>query len=273
LSPPRTCHLRILSELMNHSQQLAASPLFQQPAREADMMDAADLEAAICDLAKVTSMLMELSETEQAGVGKREITASTAAEHVKNWQSSSSFAVYHLRSTGSRSAQGLLRKLDLTSETARQFTPGAVTKPPGIFYCGKRRWCAPVLPYGGTKFAANSSLHWLDTIAQQPADGKMKTNILESMSVNELLSLHEQVNSLLASKMSAEKARLEAKLRRLNGAVIAPETARRPYPPVHPKFRNPVEPSQTWAGRGKQPRWLSAFLRKGKKMDDFRIAS
>ena len=101
----------------------------------------------------------------------------------------------------------------------------------------------------------------------------MKTNNLESMSVNELWSLHEQINTLLAFKMSAEKAHLEAKLRQLNGAVTSIETARRPYPPVLPKFRNPAEPSQTWAGRGKRPRWLSAYLRKGKKLDDFRIAS
>jgi DNA-binding protein H-NS len=94
------------------------------------------------------------------------------------------------------------------------------------------------------------------------------------MSISELWSLHEQVNSLLASKMTAEKARLEAKLRLLSGAVISIEkTGRRPYPPVRPKFRNPAEPSQTWAGRGKRPRWLSAHLRNGKTVDDFRIAS
>ena len=101
----------------------------------------------------------------------------------------------------------------------------------------------------------------------------MKTDILKSMSISELWSLHEQVNSLLASKISAEKARLEAKLTQLSGAIVAIETVRRPYPPVRPKFRNPVEPSQTWAGRGKRPRWLSAYLRDGKKVDDFRIAS
>jgi DNA-binding protein H-NS len=101
----------------------------------------------------------------------------------------------------------------------------------------------------------------------------MKTDILVSMSANELWALHERVNSLLSSKMLAEKAHLEAKLRQLSGAVSSIETARRPYPPVLPKFRNPLEPSQTWAGRGKRPRWLSAYLRKGKKLDDFKIAS
>ena len=45
---------------------------------------------------------------------------------------------------------------------------------------------------------------------------------------------------------------------------------RRYYPPVFPKFRNPDDPSETWAGRGKQPRWLAEQLRSGKKLDDLK---
>ncbi|RZI38176.1 H-NS histone family protein, partial [Herbaspirillum sp. HC18] len=48
-------------------------------------------------------------------------------------------------------------------------------------------------------------------------------------------------------------------------------TGRRPYPTVVPKFRNPDRPSETWAGRGKTPRWLAAKLKSGKRIDDFRI--
>jgi H-NS histone C-terminal domain len=47
--------------------------------------------------------------------------------------------------------------------------------------------------------------------------------------------------------------------------------ARRPYPQVFPKYRNPAEPSETWAGRGKKPRWLTAQLKSGKRIDGFRI--
>ncbi len=47
--------------------------------------------------------------------------------------------------------------------------------------------------------------------------------------------------------------------------------ARRSYPQVFPKYRNPAEPSETWAGRGKRPRWLTAQLKSGKQIDDFRI--
>src|SRR5438477_11820165 len=107
--------------------------------------------------------------------------------------------------------------------------------------------------------------------------GIMKPHDLQSMSTDELWSLHERVASLLARKISAEKDRLEQRLRQLGqGAPMRDERvsrARRPYPKVVPKFRNPTRPSETWAGRGKQPRWLTAQLRAGKKIDDFRIAS
>ncbi|SKA35148.1 DNA-binding protein H-NS [Enhydrobacter aerosaccus] len=40
---------------------------------------------------------------------------------------------------------------------------------------------------------------------------------------------------------------------------------------VKPKYRNPANKSETWAGRGKQPRWLVAALKSGKKIQDFAI--
>jgi DNA-binding protein H-NS len=103
----------------------------------------------------------------------------------------------------------------------------------------------------------------------------MKPHDLESMSVDELWSLHELVVSVMARKLSAEKARLEQRLRELGQSTADSAKkvshARRPYPQVFPKYRNPTRPSETWAGRGKQPRWLAAQLRSGKKLDDFRI--
>jgi DNA-binding protein H-NS len=104
----------------------------------------------------------------------------------------------------------------------------------------------------------------------------MKRHDLKSMSVDELWSLHQMVASVLARKISTEKARLEERLRQLGESRGAPVDAnkphaRRPYPQVFPKYRNPAQPSETWAGRGKQPRWLTAQLRSGKQLDDFRI--
>jgi len=40
---------------------------------------------------------------------------------------------------------------------------------------------------------------------------------------------------------------------------------------VAPKYRNPSNPAETWAGRGKQPRWLAAQTGAGKRLEDFLI--
>lgn len=40
---------------------------------------------------------------------------------------------------------------------------------------------------------------------------------------------------------------------------------------VPAKYRNPAKPSETWTGRGKQPRWMAALVKKGKKPEDFLI--
>lgn len=40
---------------------------------------------------------------------------------------------------------------------------------------------------------------------------------------------------------------------------------------VAAKYANPDDPSETWTGRGRKPRWLSAKLKDGDKMDKFLI--
>ena len=40
---------------------------------------------------------------------------------------------------------------------------------------------------------------------------------------------------------------------------------------VAPKYRNPANPAETWAGRGQQPRWLAAETSKGRKLEEFLI--
>jgi DNA-binding protein H-NS len=90
---------------------------------------------------------------------------------------------------------------------------------------------------------------------------------LDRMSVDDLWSLHVEVTRLLEERIKAEKLALEERLRILQ----APVSVRRPYPPVSAKYRNPDRPSETWSGRGKQPRWLVAQIKSGKRIDDFRI--
>lgn len=106
----------------------------------------------------------------------------------------------------------------------------------------------------------------------------------EAMDFDQLWLLYEDLTKVLAEKIAAEKFELEmrlARLKRINpageaGGGLALSKADRPrrkYPKVLPKYRNPSAPTDTWSGRGKQPRWLVAALRSGFKLDDFLIAN
>ena len=95
----------------------------------------------------------------------------------------------------------------------------------------------------------------------------MKRVELERLNSDDLWSLHVEVSQLLQQRIQAEKLQLEERLKLLK----APVPGRRPYPPVSPKYCNPDQPSETWAGRGKQPRWLVEQLRLGRRIDDLRI--
>ena len=101
----------------------------------------------------------------------------------------------------------------------------------------------------------------------------MRSNDFKSMSIDDLWKLHEDMTLELALKLEAEKTRLEQRLRQLQGAdnVADLSRARRPYPPVFPKYRNPETPTERWSGRGKQPRWLKRQIEAGRKLDDFLI--
>lgn len=99
----------------------------------------------------------------------------------------------------------------------------------------------------------------------------MKLGDLQSMSIDELWDLHERIVAELGRKMAAERDMLESRLRQLKVAGGELKREKRPYPAVVPKYRNPKNHEETWAGRGKQPRWLTAQLRSGKRLNDFLI--
>ena len=102
----------------------------------------------------------------------------------------------------------------------------------------------------------------------------MNDTELERMQLDDLWSLHEKIGSILERKFEHEKRKLQHRLDELGrqfGGSPTDLPQRRPYPKVTPKFKNPRDPSQTWSGRGKQPRWIAELLAVGGDLDDFRI--
>src|ERR1700689_697753 len=96
---------------------------------------------------------------------------------------------------------------------------------------------------------------------------------LKSMSIEKLVALREQVEATLSSKVTEQRKALESslsKLGRFQGGKSSKSA--RGYGAVAPKYLNPDNPAETWAGRGLKPRWLTASIKSGKKPEDFLIA-
>jgi DNA-binding protein H-NS len=98
---------------------------------------------------------------------------------------------------------------------------------------------------------------------------------LNQNQLNDLITKAEQ------RKMEIEKEKLVKLRDRINKLikdegftfedVFGARRTRRTATKVAPKYRNPADPSQTWSGRGKRPRWFNAALKAGKKEKDLLI--
>src|SRR4051794_25633878 len=102
----------------------------------------------------------------------------------------------------------------------------------------------------------------------------MKDRELEKMKLDDLWDLHQRIIDVLDRKLETEKRKLQDQLDELGrkfGGSPKDIPQRRPYPKVEPKFRNPNDPSETWSGRGKTPRWMIEMIADGRSIDDFRI--
>jgi DNA-binding protein H-NS len=105
---------------------------------------------------------------------------------------------------------------------------------------------------------------------------------ISAMSVDQLITLRGEIEAVLNSKVVEERRRLDsqlATLARVNGGAMkrgrfsksGGSSLRGTV--IAPKYRNPDNPSETWAGRGLKPRWLTAVLKKGKKLEHFALAA
>jgi len=97
---------------------------------------------------------------------------------------------------------------------------------------------------------------------------------LKSMSISKLVALKDQVEAALSSKVLEQRRALESELSKLGRFEAGKSTSKaaRGLGAVAPKYRNPEDPAETWAGRGLKPRWLTAAIKSGKKVEDFLIA-
>jgi len=98
---------------------------------------------------------------------------------------------------------------------------------------------------------------------------------LNKMSIAELKKLISDAQMALAKKQEvSDKVRKLALDNGLNisDLVAAEKTkAKKPRGKVAPKYKNPENGSETWTGRGRQPRWVASALEGGKTLDELLI--
>lgn len=100
---------------------------------------------------------------------------------------------------------------------------------------------------------------------------------LNALSLKELKELQTQVAKAIATFEDRRKkealSELEDKARalgfslaELTGGAVARKRA-----PATAKYANPANPSDTWSGRGRKPRWFEAALNAGKSPEDLAL--
>jgi DNA-binding protein H-NS len=96
---------------------------------------------------------------------------------------------------------------------------------------------------------------------------------LQKLSIDKLSRLRDQVDLAINEKAAEERRTVQYKLGNLERLVASGVrgNGRGVRGAVAPKYRNPENPGETWAGRGLKPRWLAAALQAGKPLEDFRI--
>lgn len=101
---------------------------------------------------------------------------------------------------------------------------------------------------------------------------------LLSLSLKELKELQSQVAKTIANfedrKKLEARSELEARARELGFSLsdlAAVAAVGRKRGVAAPKYKNPANPSDTWTGRGRKPRWFAEALKAGKSADSMAI--
>lgn len=104
---------------------------------------------------------------------------------------------------------------------------------------------------------------------------------LSKMSAKDLQKLRESIDGTIEARKAEERKKVVDQIRgilaehdmswddlpRSRGGAASKSTGSK----VPPKYRDPKDPSSTWSGRGRKPKWVEAHLKAGGKMATLEI--
>lgn len=100
---------------------------------------------------------------------------------------------------------------------------------------------------------------------------------LKNMSAAELLDLQKAIPAELEARQKEERQKLlnefRDKAKSLGVSLeelVGGSKAKGRVAKVAPKYIHPANPSMTWTGRGKRPRWITEWLESGKTLDQIK---
>jgi DNA-binding protein H-NS len=103
---------------------------------------------------------------------------------------------------------------------------------------------------------------------------------LEKMTLDDLKQLQNDVAIAIYEyeerRKEEAKAALEAKAKEFGfslNELLSDEKgkSKTKSAKVAPKYADPADPTITWSGRGRKPKWVEAYLAEGKSLDDLKI--
>ena len=100
---------------------------------------------------------------------------------------------------------------------------------------------------------------------------------VDKLPLKELIDLENRVKKAIVTAREREKTEALQELKAvaakrglsLNDIIGGARSSKGSKVAV--KFRNPDNHEDTWTGRGRQPKWLVAALKKGSKLTDFAL--
>ena len=105
----------------------------------------------------------------------------------------------------------------------------------------------------------------------------MKTIDLSEFSLEELLSLNNELPKYINKARKAEKANLKQQMEALATEAgfsldeIVNNKNKIQIGFVKARYRNPNDFNQTWSGRGEKPMWVEKFIKDEGKLEDLLI--